>query len=315
MGFKKDMLTIMFNRTVFAPNIGGFIEMGNKYLSPEMGFAMGINYILLTGFTVPTEITAIGLMIGFWDESSSHLGIYIAVFLVVCVATNFLGVKWYGEVEFFFACLKIALLVALIIFGIVANTGGINGVYTGGKYWREEPWNDDFGGITPVNTARFLGFWKVLTQAAFAYGGVESIGVIAGEAHNPRKTMKSATKTVFYRIVGLYVTAVLIIGLNVSQNSPELLSAVSSGGHTAASSPFVVICQQTGVKVMPSVINAIVSNSPLLLRIPVFHVLEHSLTSESGYDIGFKLRQRKRLRPLPHADGPCSSTFDAFHLP
>lgn len=47
--------------------------MGNKYISTEMGFAMGINYILLTGFTVPTEITAIGLMIGFWDENSSHV--------------------------------------------------------------------------------------------------------------------------------------------------------------------------------------------------------------------------------------------------
>lgn len=117
--------------------------------------------------------------------------------------------------------------------------------------------------ITPVSTARFLGFWKVLTQAAFAYGGVESIGVIAGEAHNPRKTMKAATKSVFYRIVGLYVTAVIIIGVNVSQNSPALLSAVSAGGHTAASSPFVVICQQTGVKVMPSVINAIVMTSAL----------------------------------------------------
>lgn len=38
-----------------------------------MGFAMGINYVLLTGFTVPTEITAIGLMIGYWDESHSHV--------------------------------------------------------------------------------------------------------------------------------------------------------------------------------------------------------------------------------------------------
>lgn len=156
-----------------------------------------------------------------------------------------------------------ALLVALIIFGIVADVGGVNGVYTGGKYWREEPFNDDFGGVSPVPTARFLGFWKVLTQAAFAYGGVESIGVIAGEAANPRKTMKTACKTVFYRIVGLYVTAVLVIGLNVSQNSPDLLSAVAHGGHTAASSPFVVICQQTGVKVLPSVINAIVMTSAL----------------------------------------------------
>lgn len=49
------------------------------------------------------------------------------MFLVVCIATNFLGVKYYGEIEFWFACLKIALLVALIIFGIVANVGGIDG--------------------------------------------------------------------------------------------------------------------------------------------------------------------------------------------
>lgn len=63
--------------------------------------------------------------------------------------------------------------------------------------------------------------------------------------------------------VGLYVVAVTIIGLNISQNSPELLSAVAGGGHTAASSPFVVICQQTGVAVFPSVINAVVMTSAL----------------------------------------------------
>lgn len=51
-----------------------------------------------------------------------------------------------------------------------------------------------------------------------------------------------------------------MISLNVSQHSPALLDAVSKGGSTAASSPFVVICQQTGVKVLPSVINAVVRN-------------------------------------------------------
>ncbi|ROV94925.1 hypothetical protein VSDG_07116 [Cytospora chrysosperma] len=281
------MIYCLGEMTVFAPNIGGFIEMGNKYVSPEIGFAMGINYILLTGFTVPTEITAIGLMLGFWDDNSSHLAIYIIVFLIVCIAINFLGVKYYGETEFWFACLKIALLVGLIIFGIVANVGGVDGVYTGGKYWREEPWNDDYHGITPVNTARFLGFWKVLTQAAFAYGGVESIGVIAGEAHDPRKTMKNATKTVFYRIVGLYVVAVIIIGLNVSQNSPDLLDAVSKGGHTAASSPFVVICQQTGVKILPSIINAIVMTSAL------------SSGNENAYGLSRTMMALARQRSMP----------------
>lgn len=42
-----------------------------------------------------------------------------------------------------------------------------------------------------------------------------------------------------------------------------LLDAVSKGGSTAASSPFVVICKQTGVNVLPSIINAVVMTSAL----------------------------------------------------
>jgi amino acid transporter len=163
------------------------------------------------------------------------------------------------------------MLLGLILFGLVADAGGINHVYTGRRYWREEPFNDTFENLSPVSLARFLGFWKVLTQAAFAFGGIESIAVIAGEAHNPRKAMRMAVWTVFYRIdesssglsdlrltraVGLYLLTVLMIGLNISQQSSDLRSAVAKGGLTAASSPFVVICQQFGVKVLPSVINA-----------------------------------------------------------
>lgn len=55
----------------------------------------------------------------------------------------------------------------------------------------------------------------------------------------------------------------LVIGLSVSQYSPLLVKAVSLGGGTAASSPFVVMCQQTGVKVLPSIINAVVMTSAL----------------------------------------------------
>ncbi|KAJ6785900.1 hypothetical protein PWT90_05541 [Aphanocladium album] len=249
--------------TVYAPNIGGFIEMGNKYVSPEAGFTMGINYILQTGLAIPTEIAAAAVMISYWDADQSHLPAYMAAFLVLTILINLVGVKYFGEVEFVFACVKVAMLVGLIIFGLVANVGGIDGVYTGGRYWREEPFNDAYQMLRPASLARFLGFWKVLTQAAFAFGGIEGVSVLAGEAYNPRKTMKSAVKTVFYRIVGLYVLTVLIISLNVSQHSPKLLAAVSKGGSTAASSPFVVICQQTGVNVLPSVINAVVMTSAL----------------------------------------------------
>ena len=179
---------------------GGFIEIGNKYIAPEAGFMMGINNILQTGLAIPTEVSAAAIMISFWDSSSSHVPAYIATFLMATIIINLVGVKYFGEVEFRFACLKVAMLIGLIIFGIVANVGGIDHVYTGGKYWFQEPFNDTYKGLVPVSLARFLGFWKVLTQAAFAFGGIEGVSILSGEAYNPRKTMKRATKTVFYRI-------------------------------------------------------------------------------------------------------------------
>jgi amino acid transporter len=194
------------------------------------------------------------------------------------------------------------MLLGLILFGLVADAGGINHVYTGRRYWREEPFNDTFENLSPVSLARFLGFWKVLTQAAFAFGGIESIAVIAGEAHNPRKAMRMAVRTVFYRIdesssglsdlrltraVGLYLLTVLMIGLNISQQSSDLRSAVAKGGLTAASSPFVVICQQFGVKVLPSVINAPDDPFPASTpTMPNLHQAHRPQVADASWDAG-----------------------------
>lgn len=171
----------------------------------------------------------------------------------------------YGEIEFFFAWVKVLTLLGLIIFGLIADLGGIppKREFIGGRYWRDEPFNDDFLDLKPVSLARFLGFWAVLTRAAFSYSGIETLAALAGEAHNPRKTMKTAVRTIFYRIVGLYVLSILIIGLNISQHDPALLDAMTTGGGTAAASPFVVICHNTGVKFLPDLINGIVLTSAL----------------------------------------------------
>ena len=67
--------------------------MGTRYVDPAMGFMMGINYILQMGFTIPTEATAIALMIGYWDRNTAHVPIYIALSLILIIAINFVGVK------------------------------------------------------------------------------------------------------------------------------------------------------------------------------------------------------------------------------
>lgn len=150
----------------FEPNVGAYIEMCHNYIDPAAGYMVAFNAMLQGTIAVPTEVTAVGLLATYWDKNSAHLPAYLAAALVLLVASNLIGVRYYGEIEFFFAALKIATLVGLIIFGIVANTGGApNHEYVGSRYWREEPFNDTFMGLKPVAKARFLGFWAVLTRA------------------------------------------------------------------------------------------------------------------------------------------------------
>ena len=67
--------------------------MGNTYIDPSAGFAMGINYILQTGLAIPSEGSAIASLATYWDDNSNHAAIYIAAFLVLCIAINIVGVK------------------------------------------------------------------------------------------------------------------------------------------------------------------------------------------------------------------------------
>jgi amino acid transporter len=83
----------MGEMTCFAPNIGGFIEMGTKYVDPAFGFMMGINYLLQTGLTFPTELTAISMLTSYWDTNPNHSGAYITAALLITLAMNVVGVK------------------------------------------------------------------------------------------------------------------------------------------------------------------------------------------------------------------------------
>ena len=67
--------------------------MGYNYISPAFSFAMAINYILQTGLAIPSEISAIAVMISYWDSATSHVPAYIAAFLILSIITNVVGVK------------------------------------------------------------------------------------------------------------------------------------------------------------------------------------------------------------------------------
>ncbi|KAJ7092972.1 amino acid permease/ SLC12A domain-containing protein [Mycena belliarum] len=247
---------------VWDPSAGGFIEFSARYVDPAMGFAMGWQFWFQVVISAPVEIVAGSIVISFWDTNDSHKAIYITVMLIGIILVNIAGVKYFGEFEFVFATIKLVSVVGLILMCLVVDLGGApDRDRRGFRYWRDEPFNNDFFGVVPPSKARFLGFWAVLTQAAFSYGGMEGLAMICLEAANPRVSMRTAVRAIFYRIVGLYVLAILLIGMCISRSQPTLLQANAEDTGTAAQSPFVIIIQTAGIKVLAHIINAVILTS------------------------------------------------------
>ena len=94
-----------------------------------------------------------------------------------------------------------------------------------------------------------------MVNATFAYLGTELVGVTVAEAQNPRKTVPRAIKLTFYRILFFYCISVLLVGMIVPYNSPDLAFA-NKQKSGAAASPFVVAAIVAGIDVLPSIINA-----------------------------------------------------------
>lgn len=160
---------------------------------------------------------------------------------------NLFGVKGYGEAEFFFAIVKVVAVVGFIILGIILDIGGgQNGGYIGGKYWYHPgAFNNGFKGLC-----------SVFVNAAFAFAGTELVGLAAAETANPRKSLPTAVKQVFWRITLFYIVSLTLVGLLVPYTNPHLLNAQSSVD--AKASPFVIAIQSGGITGLPSVFNAVI---------------------------------------------------------
>jgi amino acid transporter len=152
-------------------------------------------------------------------------------------------------VEFVLSCIKVAGCVGFIILGVVIDCGGTGPQgYIGAHYWHD-----------PGAFANgFKGFCSVFVVAAFAFGGTELVGLAAAETADPRKSLPTAVKQVFWRISFFYIIGLFILGLIVPANNPNLLNASNS---ETKYSPFVIAIRLAGIKVLPSIFNAIITIS------------------------------------------------------
>ena len=133
------------------------------------------------------------------------------------------------------------------LLGMVLNIGGTPGEgYIGVRYW-SDPGAFHNG---------FKGLCSVFVQAAFAFAGTELVGLAAAETMNPRKSLPTAIKQVFWRISLFYIVALFLVGLLVPYTEERLLRGDSDAVATA--SPFVIAIENARIEILPSVMNVVI---------------------------------------------------------
>lgn len=246
------------------PVPGGQITLAGRYVSAELSFAMGWVYWFFNIIVLPAEISAAVVLITYWTGDScgtSTSGIcnnamWVGLMLIVVYVINFSSNKAYGEMEFWFASIKVITVIGLIILGIIISAGGgPNHQAIGFKYWRETGGFVQYMDI-PGAKGRFLAFFSVMINAAFAFIGSEVTAIAAAETADPRRAVPKAIKSVWFRLVVFYICSAFIIGLLVSPYNPSL-----NLDSTAAKSPFVIAIKEAGIPILPSIINAALLSS------------------------------------------------------
>lgn len=184
------------------PTSGAFSYFAYKNWSERAGFVSGWNYWFNYILVSMVELVVVGTYVQFWLPDMPAW-LTAAIFLVAITCANLIGVRAFGEFEFWFAIIKVVAVIAMIVVGIVIICVGYNGQPAPGL---SNLWSH--GGFFPHGIGGAL---AALVVVMFSFGGVELVGITAGEADNPKRTIPKAINQIVYRILIFYVGALLVI--------------------------------------------------------------------------------------------------------
>lgn len=222
------------------PVSGAFSEYATRYLGRWAGFITGWSYAFEMALVAIADVTAFSVYMKFWFPHSPAW-IWIAVVLLLIMAINLVQVKAFGESEFWFTLIKVAAIIAMIVGGILLMIFGI-GTSSGEPSGVSNLW--DHGGFFATGWG---GFIACFTVVMFAFGGIETIGIAAGEAEDPKTSIPRAVNTTPVRILLFYVLALAVIMMLIPWNTID--------GDT---SPFVQIFSSLGIPAAAHVLNFVV---------------------------------------------------------
>ncbi|QOR47200.1 amino acid permease [Trueperella pecoris] len=232
----------------YSPVVGSFGEYGTRYVSPSFGFAMGWNYWFNWAITVAAELVAAALVMAYWFPNTPSI-VWSALFLAILFIINAISARTFGEGEFWFASIKVVTVLVFLVLGTLMIVG-IMGQSPGTSNWTN--------GEAPFVNGGW-GILSVFMVAGFSFQGTEMVGIAAGEAEDPDRTIPRAIRAVFWRILIFYIAAIAVIGFLIPYTDPSLLNPDGD----IALSPFTLVFDRAGVAAAAAVMNAVILTSVL----------------------------------------------------
>ena len=229
---------------LYRPVAGSFATYADEFVGPWAGFATAWTYWVMWVVVAMAEVTAAAIYMKYWipglPQWISALGA-----LGLLLTVNLIAVGVFGEFEFWFAIIKVVTIIGMIVLGVAIIVLGISDLSHTASF--ANLWSN--GGFFAKG---FKGPFLALQIVMFAFLGVELIGVTAGEAQNPGKTIPSAINKVIWRVLIFYIGALLII-----------MSLVAWNRLNPSDSPFVVVFSKVGIPTAAGIVNFVVLTAAL----------------------------------------------------
>jgi len=223
------------------PSSGSFVSYAREFFGEKAAYVVGWMYFLNWAMTAIVDTTAIATYFHFWKAFDVVPQWTVALIaLVIVLSVNMISVKWFGEMEFWAALIKVIALMAFLVAGTIFLAGRfkIDGQSTGFSIWTHQ------GGLFPTGALPLL---IVTSGVVFAYAAVELVGTAAGETAEPEKIMPRAINSVVARIAIFYVGSVSLLALLLPYTA-----------YKAGESPFVTFFSKIGFGGAGDVMNIVV---------------------------------------------------------
>ncbi|MFI9237548.1 amino acid permease [Streptomyces cinnamoneus] len=231
---------------LYRPSSGAFVSYAREFMGEKGAFTAGWLYFLNWATTGIADITAVATYTHYWGMFSDIPQWVLALIaLAVVLTVNLISVKYFGEMEFWFAIIKVAAITLFMVVGIFLlasqhkvgdTTPGLSNIV-------------DHGGIFPTGVMPML---LVIQGVVFAYASVELCGVAAGETKNPEKIMPKAINSIMWRVGLFYVGSVVLLAVLLPFSE-----------YVAGESPFVTVLSKIGVPYAAGVMNLVVLTAAL----------------------------------------------------